>query len=97
MESEMIVPGVRARYPATGTSGTVVRLEEIEGRAFAEIDSTGLLYRTDRLVLVEGSERPKGKHERSAESLDDYRHLKEIESSDDLRERYDDVTGVGAG
>ena len=28
---------------------------------------------------------------------EDYRHLKEIESSDDLRERYDDVTGVGAG
>ena len=95
MESQKIVPGVRARYPATGTSGTVVRLEEIEGKTFAEIDTTGLLYRTDRLVLSEGQR--KAKHERSTESIDDYRHLKEIESADDLRERYDDVTGVGAG
>ncbi len=95
MKSETIVPGVRVRYPSTGTTGKVLSLEEIEGRTFAEIDSTGLFYRTDRIILVEGPEIKK--HERKTETLDDYRHLIEIESADDLRERYDDVTGVGAG
>jgi len=95
MESEAIVPGVRVRYPSTGTTGKVQRLEEIEGKTFAEIDSTGLLYRTDRLIRVEGPESKK--HERKTDVLDDYEHLREIESADDLRERYDDVTGVGAG
>ena len=95
MESRTIVPGDRVRYPATGTTGKVIRLEEIEGKTFAEIDSTGLLYRTDRIIIIEGPEIKK--HERKTESLDDYRHLKEIESADDLRERYDEVTGVGAG
>ncbi len=95
MESETIMPGVRVRYPSTGTTGRVVRLEEIEGKTFAEIDSTGLLYRTDRIIRVEGPEIKK--HKRKTETIDDYRHLAEIEAADDLRERYDDVTGVGAG
>jgi len=95
MERETIVPGVRVRYPSTGTTGTVVRLEEIEGKTFAQIDTTGLLYRIDRIILIEGPETKK--HERTTDTLGDYRHLKEIESADDLRERYDEVSGVGAG
>lgn len=42
--------GSPVRYPRTGTTGTVVRIEERSGYSFAELDSTGMLYRTDLLV-----------------------------------------------
>jgi hypothetical protein len=42
--------GSSVRYPRTGTTGTVVRIEERSGHSFAELDSTGMLYRTDLLV-----------------------------------------------
>ena len=41
------------RYPRTGTSGTITRLVDKGGRRFAEIDSTGLLYRIDHLIPAE--------------------------------------------
>ncbi|WFN34369.1 DUF2098 domain-containing protein [Methanogenium sp. S4BF] len=87
---------MRVRYPRTGTAGTVVRIEDIDGNEFAEIDATGLLYRTDQLVCIEGeSEGPKKEHRTSG--ITDYEHLKEIESSEDMQDKYDQVTGVGAG
>jgi hypothetical protein len=91
-----IRPGMRVRYPRTGTAGTVVRIEEIRGNMFAEMDTTGLLYRTDQLVPIEGEvEEPKKVHESS--DITDYERLRETESSDDMQEKYDQVTGVGAG
>lgn len=42
--------GSPVRYPRTGTTGTIVRIEERSGHSFAELDSTGMLYRTDMLV-----------------------------------------------
>jgi hypothetical protein len=50
MHADDIVPGMRVRYPRTGTSGTVQRIESIRGTEFAELDSTHLMYRTDQLI-----------------------------------------------
>jgi hypothetical protein len=51
---EMVI-GMRVRYPGTGTTGNVVRIENEQGSVFAELDSTHLLYRIDQLVPVEGA------------------------------------------
>ncbi len=53
MLAEEIALGMRVRYPRTGTTGAVVRLEQIRGNRFAELDSTHLLYRTDQLIPAE--------------------------------------------
>ena len=53
MDGEVIEAGMRVRYTGTGTTGTVVRFERQEGREYAELDTTHLLYRTDKLVPVE--------------------------------------------
>jgi len=50
MAAEEITPGVRVRYPRTGTTGTVLRIEQVRGESFAELDSTNLLYRIDQLI-----------------------------------------------
>ena len=96
MGDVVIRPGMRVRYPRTGTAGTVVRIEETRGNEFAEIDTTGLLYRTDQLVPIEG-EIEEVKKVRKPSSISDYEHLKEIESTEDMQDAYDQVTGVGAG
>ena len=53
MEGTVLEAGMRVRYTGTGTTGRVIRFEEQGGREFAELDSTHLLYRTDKLVPVE--------------------------------------------
>ncbi|MEN6610395.1 MAG: DUF2098 domain-containing protein [Methanoregulaceae archaeon] len=50
MQDGEIAVGMRVRYPRTGTTGTVMKLELHEGHLFAELDSTGLLYRAGELV-----------------------------------------------
>ena len=50
MNAEELVVGMQVRYPRTGTSGRVTRVEQQHGDLFAEIDTTGLLYRIDQLV-----------------------------------------------
>lgn len=57
MLPEEIVQGMRVRYPRTGTSGTILRIEHIRGDVFAELDSTNLLYRVDQLIPASGSEK----------------------------------------
>jgi hypothetical protein len=96
MEDVAIRSGMRVRYPRTGTAGTVIRIEEIHGYEFAEIDTTGLRYRTDQLVPIEG-EIKVSKKVRKSSDITDYEHLREIESSEDMQDKYDQVTGVGAG
>ncbi|MDO5846453.1 MAG: DUF2098 domain-containing protein [Methanocorpusculum sp.] len=44
--------GQFVRYSRTGTVGKILSLSEMNGHTFAELDTTGLLYRTDQLVLV---------------------------------------------
>ncbi|MDO9036509.1 MAG: DUF2098 domain-containing protein [Methanoregula sp.] len=57
MLPEEIVKGMRVRYPRTGTSGTILRIEHIRGEVFAELDSTNLLYRIDQLIPASGSDK----------------------------------------
>ncbi|HJJ39699.1 MAG TPA: DUF2098 domain-containing protein [Methanocorpusculum sp.] len=44
--------GSTVRYSRTGTVGKIVSFTEIEGAEFAELDSTGLLYRIDQLIEI---------------------------------------------
>ncbi|MCA1916164.1 DUF2098 domain-containing protein [Methanospirillum hungatei] len=53
MNLENLKAGAFVRYPRTGTSGTITRLVDKNGRRFAELDSTGLLYRLDQLIPAE--------------------------------------------
>ena len=57
MLAEEITLGMRVRYPRTGTTGTILRIEQVRGDVFAELDSTSLLYRIDHLIPASGSEK----------------------------------------
>ncbi len=57
MLAEEITLGMRARYPRTGTTGTILRIEQVKGEVFAELDSTNLLYRIDYLIPATGREK----------------------------------------
>ncbi len=54
MNVDEVAVGIPVRYPRTGTSGTVIALEEIDGLQYAEPDGTHLFYRVDQLVPVGG-------------------------------------------
>jgi hypothetical protein len=54
MLAEEIILGMRVRYPRTGTTGKVLRIEDIKGVTFAELDTTNLLYRIDQLIPATG-------------------------------------------
>jgi hypothetical protein len=54
MSAGTISLGSRVRYPRTGTTGKILHIEQIRGESFAELDSTGLLYRIDQLIPVSG-------------------------------------------
>ena len=49
--------GMHVRYPRTGTSGAILRIELVEGSTFAELDSTHLFYRVDQLIPASANER----------------------------------------
>ena len=57
MLADDIVLGMRARYPRTGTTGKILRIEQIKGDTFAELDSTSLLYRIEQLIPATGTEK----------------------------------------
>jgi len=57
MLAEEMALGMRVRYPRTGTAGKVLRIEEIRGVTFAELDSTNLLYRIDQLIPTTATKR----------------------------------------
>jgi len=50
MNADELTVGMQVRYPRTGTTGRVTRIEQMKGDLFAEIDTTQLLYRADQLV-----------------------------------------------
>ncbi len=50
MLAEEITTGMRVRYPRTGTTGNILRIESTGKTVFAELDSTHLLYRVDQLI-----------------------------------------------
>jgi hypothetical protein len=55
MLTEEIILGMRVRYPRTGTTGKIQRIENVGGITFAELDSTNLLYRIDHLIPATGN------------------------------------------
>jgi hypothetical protein len=55
MNADEISVGMQVRYPRTGTAGRVTRIERMKGDVFAELDTTGLLYRADQLIAVTAS------------------------------------------
>ena len=57
MLAEEIALGIKVRYPRTGTTGKILRIEQIRGDTFAELDSTNLLYRIDQLIPATGIEK----------------------------------------
>jgi len=59
MLAEELTLGMRVRYPRTGTTGTILRIEQVRGDVFAELDSTNLLYRIDNLVPATSTEKTK--------------------------------------
>ncbi|NLM30285.1 MAG: DUF2098 domain-containing protein [Methanomicrobiales archaeon] len=78
MNTDDVAVGAVVRYPRTGTTGKVLQVEEIDGRQYAELDSTGLYYRVDELVSVDRVDRAVERAERTPESyIEDF--LKEEE------------------
>ncbi len=57
MHADDVVPGMRVRYPRTGTTGTVQHIEMVRGAPYAELDSTHLMYRVDQLIPAEIAEK----------------------------------------
>ncbi|HOB18004.1 MAG TPA: DUF2098 domain-containing protein [Candidatus Methanoculleus thermohydrogenotrophicum] len=74
MTADDIAVGAVVRYPRTGTTGRVLRIEKVDGREYAELDSTGLYYLVDELVSVD---RMAGRAEKKERNLEEY--LKERE------------------
>ena len=75
MNAEELVIGMQVRYPRTGTSGRVTRVEQQHGDLFAELDSTGLLYQIGELVPAAST---KGKEEQKKETQEQYKELLEF-------------------
>jgi hypothetical protein len=57
MLAEEIALGMKVRYPRTGTTGKILRIEQVRGDTFAELDSTNLLYRIDQLIPATGTDK----------------------------------------
>ncbi len=57
MLAEELTLGMRVRYPRTGTTGNILRIEKVRGEVFAELDSTNLLYRIDNLIPATGPDK----------------------------------------
>ena len=91
MNTDDVAVGAVVRYPRTGTTGKVLQVEEIDGRQYAELDSTGLYYRLDELVSVDRVDRTVEKVERSPESyLRDF-----IKEEEELQQQLKDVWEKG--
>lgn len=94
MDEATIAPGSLVRYPRTGTSGKAGETKIVDGKKFVLIESSGMYYRADQLIIVDSITE---KHERSEKrGIDDFKKRKVL-SSEEIKDAFDDVTGVGAG
>jgi len=87
MSTDEIAVGAVVRYPRTGTMGKVVKIEEIDDRVYAELDTTGLYYLVDELIRTEQTEEEARKKERS---LEDY-----VREHREIQEQLEKVWEVG--
>jgi hypothetical protein len=76
MNAEELAVGMQVRYPRTGTTGKVTRIEQLQGELFAEIDTTELLYRIDQLIPAGAA---KGKEEKKVK-----KDLEQVKSERDF-------------
>lgn len=93
METAEIAVGMAVRYPRTGTAGKVARIEEIRGETFAEIDTTGLLYRVDTL---EPAAQPGHTREEREEDVTDLVR-RERELGKDLKDAWKNIDNACEG
>ena len=84
MPADEIALGMRVRYPRTGTTGSVVRLEQMNGSRFAELDSTHLLYRTDLLIPAENAQKQVSLTKEDAKEV--IRHEREFAAGNEFQE-----------
>ncbi len=94
MNDSTIAPGSLVRYPRTGTSGKAGDTKIIDGKEFVLIESSGMYYRADQLMIVDFITEKREKGEKTG--IEDFRDRKEL-SSEEIKDAFDDVTGVGAG
>ena len=74
--------GQTVRYSRTGTVGKIVSFTEIDDNTFAEIDTTGLLYRIDQLVEIHEEMRASAeKVDVKKQILDEREKLREMQES----------------
>ena len=74
--------GQTVRYSRTGTVGKIVSFTEIDDNTFAEIDTTGLLYRIDLLVEIHEEMRASAeKVDVKKQILDEREKLREMQES----------------
>jgi hypothetical protein len=57
MLANEIALGMKVRYPRTGSTGKILRIEQIRGETFAELDCTNLLYRIDQLIPAKSTDK----------------------------------------
>ena len=94
MNDLTIAPGSLVRYPRTGTSGKAGDTKIIDGKEFVLIESSGMYYRADQLMIVDFITEKREKGEKTG--IEDFRDRKEL-SSEEIKDAFDDVSGVGAG
>lgn len=94
MDETAITPGTLVRYPRTGTSGKAGEIKIVDGEEFVLIESSGMYYRADQLIIVDSVTEKRERGEKRG--IDDFKKRKEL-SSDEIKDAFDDVTGVGAG
>jgi hypothetical protein len=84
MLAEEIALGMRVRYPRTGTTGSVVRVEQVAGNRFAELDSTHLLYSIDQLIPAGQANKSKSSLKEDAKEI--IRREREFAAGSELQE-----------
>ncbi len=74
--------GQTVRYSRTGTVGKIVSFSEIDGYTFAEVDTTGLLYRIDQLVEIHEEVRAvSAERDVKQQVMDEREKLREMQES----------------
>jgi len=74
--------GQTVRYGRTGTVGKIVSFSEIDGYEYAEIDTTGLIYRLDQLIEIsEEVKSTKASRNVREETLEEQAKLQRIRES----------------
>jgi len=71
--NQEIEVGMYARYDATGTVGKVTEIRSIDGKKFALLESTGLLY---EISTLEKTVKPVEKKKAEKQTIDTFEKIK---------------------